>query len=118
MAATGDEAAAMDSISRVPVSHPTGLSLAGASGSHGEGAEPAAESLLSVPKKTSTNSESCFVVASVARWLMLTVPQQFQHNRDIPKKLQYAETSTEIVLLYAPDGYNYDSPLVMWPNER
>ncbi|XP_029904791.1 biogenesis of lysosome-related organelles complex 1 subunit 2 [Myripristis murdjan] len=57
MAATGDEAAAMDSISRVPVSHPAGLSLAGASSSHGEGAEPAAESLLSVPKKPSTNSD-------------------------------------------------------------
>ncbi|XP_071381081.1 biogenesis of lysosome-related organelles complex 1 subunit 2 isoform X3 [Centroberyx affinis] len=55
MAATGDEAAAMDSISRVPMSHPTALNLAGASSSTGEGSEGAGESLASAPKKPSTN---------------------------------------------------------------
>ncbi|XP_071381080.1 biogenesis of lysosome-related organelles complex 1 subunit 2 isoform X2 [Centroberyx affinis] len=53
MAATGDEAAAMDSISRVPMSHPTALNLAGASSSTGEGSEGAGESLASAPKKPS-----------------------------------------------------------------
>ncbi|KAM4629026.1 biogenesis of lysosome-related organelles complex 1 subunit 2 isoform 1-T1 [Polymixia lowei] len=57
MAATGDEAAAMDSISRVPMAHPTALNLAGNTSTHGEGQENAVESVVPAPKKPSTNSD-------------------------------------------------------------
>ncbi|XP_042272424.1 biogenesis of lysosome-related organelles complex 1 subunit 2 [Thunnus albacares] len=57
MAATGDEAAAMDSISKAPAVQPAALNPAGSSGSHAEGPEDAAESLVSAPKKPSTNSD-------------------------------------------------------------
>ncbi|XP_056133313.1 biogenesis of lysosome-related organelles complex 1 subunit 2 isoform X2 [Lampris incognitus] len=53
MAATGDEAAAMDSISRVS----TAPNVAGDPGAQAEGSESAAETLLTVPKKHSTNSD-------------------------------------------------------------
>ncbi|XP_062306276.1 biogenesis of lysosome-related organelles complex 1 subunit 2 [Osmerus eperlanus] len=60
MAATGEEAAAMDSISRVPMAHPTALNLAGGSDTQAEAAaapENATESLIPAPKKPSTNSD-------------------------------------------------------------
>ncbi|KAM3876525.1 biogenesis of lysosome-related organelles complex 1 subunit 2 [Diretmus argenteus] len=59
MAATGEEAAAMDSISRVPMTHPTALNLPGSTTSSqgGEGPGEAAESLATAPKKPSTNSD-------------------------------------------------------------
>ncbi|XP_076008902.1 biogenesis of lysosome-related organelles complex 1 subunit 2 [Genypterus blacodes] len=57
MAATGDDAAAMDSISRAPVAAPAPPTPAGSSASHSEEPEVAAESLVPPPKKTSTNSD-------------------------------------------------------------
>ena len=60
MAATGEEAAAMDSISRVPMAHPMALNLAGVSDTQAEAAaapENATENLIPAPKKPSTNSE-------------------------------------------------------------
>lgn len=54
MAATGDDAAAMDSISRAPAVHAAALT----STSHGEGTEAAAaESPVVVPKKPNPNSK-------------------------------------------------------------
>lgn len=53
MAATGDDAAAMDSISRAPAAHAAALSAT----SRGEGTEAAAESPVVVPKKLNTNSK-------------------------------------------------------------
>ncbi|KAM9358224.1 biogenesis of lysosome-related organelles complex 1 subunit 2 isoform 2-T2 [Symphorus nematophorus] len=52
MAATGDDAAAMDSISRAPAAHSAALNPPATSSSHGEGPE-----LVAVPKKPSTNSD-------------------------------------------------------------
>lgn len=66
MAATGDEAAAMDSISKAPTAHSAALNPVGSSSSQAEGPEDAAESLVSTPKKPSTNSRRCFLAASVA----------------------------------------------------
>lgn len=66
MAATGDEAAAMDSISKAPSAHPAALIPAGTSSSQAEAPGDAAESLVLPPKKTSTNSRPCFLVVSVA----------------------------------------------------
>ncbi|KAM9848506.1 biogenesis of lysosome-related organelles complex 1 subunit 2 [Aulostomus maculatus] len=58
MAATGDDAAAMDSISRSPAAHATAaVSAAGSSSSHGEGPEDAAENLMPPPKRTNANSD-------------------------------------------------------------
>ncbi|XP_053178739.1 biogenesis of lysosome-related organelles complex 1 subunit 2 [Scomber japonicus] len=57
MAATGDEAAAMDSISKAPSAHPAALVPAGSSSSQTEAPGDAAESLVPPPKKTSTNSD-------------------------------------------------------------
>ncbi|XP_070817007.1 biogenesis of lysosome-related organelles complex 1 subunit 2 [Chaetodon trifascialis] len=57
MAATGDDAAAMDSISRAPAAHSAALNPVASSSSHGEGAEVVAESPAVVPKKPSTNSD-------------------------------------------------------------
>lgn len=57
MAATGDEAAAMDSISKAPAAHSVVLNPTASSSSHAEGPEEAAESLAVAPKKSSTNSE-------------------------------------------------------------
>lgn len=53
MAATGDDAAAMDSISRAPAVH----AAVPAATSRGEGTEAAAESPVVVPKKLNTNSK-------------------------------------------------------------
>lgn len=66
MAATGDEAAAMDSISKSPAAFSAALNAPGSSVSQGEGAEEAAESLVSAPKKPNTNSERWSFAASVA----------------------------------------------------
>ncbi|KAM7011876.1 biogenesis of lysosome-related organelles complex 1 subunit 2 [Tautogolabrus adspersus] len=57
MAATGDEAAAMDSISRAPAAHPAALIPAGGSGTQGEAAAEVSGSPAAVPKKTNTNSD-------------------------------------------------------------
>ncbi|CAL8307088.1 unnamed protein product [Lota lota] len=57
MAATGDKAAAMDSISRVAMAHPTALNLTGTTAPHGESLEDAVEPLAPAPKKPSTNSD-------------------------------------------------------------
>ncbi|XP_020348312.1 biogenesis of lysosome-related organelles complex 1 subunit 2 [Oncorhynchus kisutch] len=58
MAATGEEAAAMDSISRVPPVHPTVLSLGGSSEPRGEPSETAADGQVvpAAPKKPTTSS--------------------------------------------------------------
>lgn len=53
MAATGDDAAAMDSISRAPAAHGS----ASTSRSQAEGPEAATECPVVVPKKLNTNSE-------------------------------------------------------------
>ena len=66
MAATGDDAAAMDSISRAPAAQLAALNAAAASSSQAEAPEDVAEIPAVVPKKTSTNSERCFLAASVA----------------------------------------------------
>nr|XP_029542206.1 biogenesis of lysosome-related organelles complex 1 subunit 2-like [Oncorhynchus nerka] len=60
MAATGEEAAAMDSISRVPPVHPTVLSLGGSSEPRGEPSETAADGQVvpAAPKKPTTTSSS------------------------------------------------------------
>lgn len=66
MAATGDDAAAMDSISKAPAAHSAVPSVAPSSSSPAEGPEDAAESPAVAPKKANTNSESCVITASVA----------------------------------------------------
>uniref|UniRef100_A0A8K9X552 Biogenesis of lysosomal organelles complex-1, subunit 2 n=1 Tax=Oncorhynchus mykiss TaxID=8022 RepID=A0A8K9X552_ONCMY len=59
MAATGEEAAAMDSISRVPPVHPTVLSLGGSSEPRGEPSETAADGQVvpAAPKKPTSSSD-------------------------------------------------------------
>ncbi|KAJ4943285.1 hypothetical protein JOQ06_005789 [Pogonophryne albipinna] len=57
MAATGDDAAAMDSISRAPAAQLAALNAAAASSSQAEAPEDVAEIPAVVPKKTSTNSD-------------------------------------------------------------
>ncbi|XP_064845539.1 biogenesis of lysosome-related organelles complex 1 subunit 2 [Oncorhynchus masou masou] len=59
MAATGEEAAAMDSISRVPPVYPTVLSLGGSSDSRGEPSKTAADSQVVpvAPKKPTSSSD-------------------------------------------------------------
>ncbi|XP_039668382.1 biogenesis of lysosome-related organelles complex 1 subunit 2 [Perca fluviatilis] len=57
MAATGDDAAAMDSISRAPAAHLAALNAAASSSSRTVGPENVAESPVVVPKKPSTNSD-------------------------------------------------------------
>lgn len=57
MAATGNDAAAMDSISRAPAIHPAALNPAVGSTSHAEEPEEAAESLATAPKKSTVGSE-------------------------------------------------------------
>ena len=64
MAATGDDAAAMDSISKAPAAHSAALNPPAPCTSQGEGPEVVAESLAAVPKKPSTNSERCVLIAS------------------------------------------------------
>ncbi|XP_023859859.1 biogenesis of lysosome-related organelles complex 1 subunit 2 isoform X2 [Salvelinus sp. IW2-2015] len=61
MAATGEEAAEMDCISRVSLAHPTVLSLGGSSEPRGEPGETASEGLevvTAAPKKP-INSSTC-----------------------------------------------------------
>ncbi|KAL7397280.1 hypothetical protein ABVT39_019725 [Epinephelus coioides] len=57
MAATGDDAAAMDSISRAPAAHLAALNAAASASSHTEGPEDVTESPAAAPKKPSTNSD-------------------------------------------------------------
>ncbi|KAE8294556.1 Biogenesis of lysosome-related organelles complex-1 subunit 2 [Larimichthys crocea] len=58
MAATGDDAAAMDSISKAPAPHSAALNPVVSSGSHGEAPEVVTESPAAVvPKKPNTNSD-------------------------------------------------------------
>ncbi|XP_042336916.1 biogenesis of lysosome-related organelles complex 1 subunit 2 [Plectropomus leopardus] len=57
MAATGDEAAAMDSISRAPAAHLAALNAAASSSGHTEAAEDVTDSPAVVTKKPSTNSD-------------------------------------------------------------
>ncbi|XP_068599811.1 biogenesis of lysosome-related organelles complex 1 subunit 2 [Brachionichthys hirsutus] len=57
MAATGDDAAAMDSISRAPAAHPAALKSVPGPSSHGEGPEAAADGAASCPKKPNTSSD-------------------------------------------------------------
>lgn len=69
MAATGDDAAAMDSISRAPAAHLAALNpvMSSSPAAQGEGPEVVAETPAVVPKKPSTNSERWLLAASVAR---------------------------------------------------
>ncbi|XP_041861170.1 biogenesis of lysosome-related organelles complex 1 subunit 2 [Melanotaenia boesemani] len=57
MAATGDEAAAMDSISREPTALSAPLNAASSSSGPEERPEEAAENLVPAPKKPGTNSD-------------------------------------------------------------
>ncbi|XP_063322905.1 biogenesis of lysosome-related organelles complex 1 subunit 2 [Pelmatolapia mariae] len=57
MAATGDEAAAMDSISRAPSTHSATLNPTASDSGQAEGPGDAAESLAAAPKKHGTNSD-------------------------------------------------------------
>ncbi|XP_030583375.1 biogenesis of lysosome-related organelles complex 1 subunit 2 [Archocentrus centrarchus] len=57
MAATGDEAAAMDSISRAPSAYSAALNPAASGSGHAEGPEDAAESQAAAPKRHGTNSD-------------------------------------------------------------
>ncbi|XP_029002705.1 biogenesis of lysosome-related organelles complex 1 subunit 2 [Betta splendens] len=57
MAATGDEAAAMDSISRAPASQTVAVNPTASSSSHTESPEAAAESPAAAPKKSGTNTD-------------------------------------------------------------
>lgn len=66
MAATGDEAAAMDSISRAPAAHAAAPHPAGSASSQPAAPEDVAEAPAALPKKPSTNSEGGFLAASVA----------------------------------------------------
>lgn len=66
MAATGDDATAMDSISRVPAAHAVAPNLTAGAVGHTEGLEDAADSPASAPRKPHTNSESTFPPASAA----------------------------------------------------
>ena len=70
MAATGDKAAAMDSISRVAMAHPTALNLTGTTVPHDQSLEDVVEPLAPVPKKPSTNSELMWVQGSLASYPM------------------------------------------------
>lgn len=57
MAATGDDAAAMDSISRAPASHPAAPNPAAAPSSRTELPEAAAEGAVVFPKKPNASGE-------------------------------------------------------------
>uniref|UniRef100_A0A1A8GRP7 Biogenesis of lysosomal organelles complex-1, subunit 2 n=1 Tax=Nothobranchius korthausae TaxID=1143690 RepID=A0A1A8GRP7_9TELE len=57
MAATGDEAAAMDSISREPAAHSTASNPPTSSSVQAERSDEVAESLVTAPKKPGTNSD-------------------------------------------------------------
>lgn len=57
MAATGDDAAAMDSISRAPAAQPAALNPAAGSSNDGEVTEAVVKSPAAVPKRPSSNSE-------------------------------------------------------------
>ncbi|XP_075943534.1 biogenesis of lysosome-related organelles complex 1 subunit 2 [Anarhichas minor] len=57
MAATGDDAAAMDSISRAPAAHLAALNAAASLSCPAEAPEDVAESPAVAPKKPSTNSD-------------------------------------------------------------
>ncbi|XP_034036337.1 biogenesis of lysosome-related organelles complex 1 subunit 2 [Thalassophryne amazonica] len=57
MAATGDDAAAMDSICRAPAAQAATVNPSGASSVQSEGPEDAEESLPAAPKKPVTNSD-------------------------------------------------------------
>lgn len=57
MAATGDDAAAMDSISRAPAVHSAALNPVASASNQEEGPEAVAESPAVIPKKPNTNSE-------------------------------------------------------------
>ncbi|XP_041791790.1 biogenesis of lysosome-related organelles complex 1 subunit 2 [Chelmon rostratus] len=57
MAATGDDAAAMDSISRAPTVHSAALNPVASTSSHAESPEVVAESPAVVLKKPGTNSD-------------------------------------------------------------
>lgn len=57
MAATGDDAAAMDSISRAPAAHSVAPNPVASSSSHEEGPEVTTESPAVIPKRPNTNSE-------------------------------------------------------------
>lgn len=66
MAATGDDAAAMDSISRAPAAHSVAPNPVASASNQEEGPEATAESPAVIPKRPNTNSEWCFPGASVA----------------------------------------------------
>ncbi|KAK2835821.1 hypothetical protein Q5P01_016305 [Channa striata] len=57
MAATGDDAAAMDSISKAPAARLVSQNPSANSSTHGEGPEDAVENLAVATKKPSTNSD-------------------------------------------------------------
>uniref|UniRef100_A0A1A8IR61 Biogenesis of lysosomal organelles complex-1, subunit 2 n=1 Tax=Nothobranchius kuhntae TaxID=321403 RepID=A0A1A8IR61_NOTKU len=57
MAATGDEAAAMDSISREPAAHSTASNPPASSSVQAERSDEVAENLVTAPKKPGTNSD-------------------------------------------------------------
>lgn len=66
MAAVGDEAAAMDSISREPASQLAAANPAAGGAAQAERPDKAVESPAAVPKKPGTNSTMCFLRTSVA----------------------------------------------------
>lgn len=69
MAATGEEAAEMDCISRVSLAHPTVLSLGGSSEPRGEPGETASEGqevVTAAPKKP--------IIINSSEWCLLTSP--------------------------------------------
>lgn len=57
MAATGDDAAAMDSISRAPAAQPAAPNPAAGSSHGGKATEAVLESPAAAPKRSTSNSE-------------------------------------------------------------
>lgn len=57
MAATGDDAAAMDSISRAPAAHPAAPKPVAGASAQGDGPESVAEGPAVIPKRPNANSE-------------------------------------------------------------
>ena len=72
MAATGDDAAAMDSISRAPAVHSAALNPAAGSSNDGEVAEAVTESPAAVPKRSTSNSEWWPINVTCSCYLELT----------------------------------------------
>lgn len=63
MAAVGEEAAAMDSISKEPAGLSAAVNTAAGGPAEAECSDEGAGSLTTAPKKSGTNSPSCFLFA-------------------------------------------------------